>query len=277
MRTHCVIPDTQVKPGSPMDHLDWIGKYIVEYQPDTIIHLGDHADMESLSAYDKGRKAEGRRVKYDIEAARLAWDVLNKPIEQHNWKKRKNKEKQYKPDKHITLGNHEERIITHVDANPNLHHLLSISDLGLDRYDWQVHKFLDVVEVDGIHYSHYFANQLSGRPIGGTIDNRLKQIGFTFTMGHQQTKLVGSRYLANGERQRGLVCGTCYLYDDAYRKQANAAWHGIIIKHEVENGDYDLMEVSLDYLCRKYEQMRLHTFMDEKYGVLLERHRRLAA
>lgn len=28
---------------------------------------------------------------------------------------------------------------------------------------------------------------------------------------------------------------------------------------------YDLMEVSLDFLCRKYEQMPLRKFVDEKY------------
>ncbi len=109
------------------------------------------------------------------------------------------------------------------------------------------------------------------------MTTRLKNIGFSFTHGHQQTKEIGMRYLANGQRHHGLVCGTCYLYDDDYRAQANAAWHGIFLKHEVEDGTYDLMEVSLDYLCRKYEQTRLHTFMGEKYGVTLERHRRFAA
>ena len=33
MRTHLVIPDTQVKLNTPVDHLDWIGRYIVEMQP----------------------------------------------------------------------------------------------------------------------------------------------------------------------------------------------------------------------------------------------------
>ena len=57
MTTHLVIPDTQVKPGNSVEFLTHIGKYIVEKQPDTIIHLGDHADMPSLSSYDRGKKS----------------------------------------------------------------------------------------------------------------------------------------------------------------------------------------------------------------------------
>ena len=59
-QVHVVIPDTQAKPGVPTDHLRWIGQYIVdEFRdlPIKIIHLGDHADMPSLSSYDKGKKS----------------------------------------------------------------------------------------------------------------------------------------------------------------------------------------------------------------------------
>ena len=56
-----IIPDTQVKPGVPTDHMEWIGKYILDQKPDCVIHLGDHYDMHSLSSYDQGKKAgEGR-------------------------------------------------------------------------------------------------------------------------------------------------------------------------------------------------------------------------
>lgn len=275
MRKHIFIPDIQVKPGSPNDHLRWIGEYIVEQKPDVIVQIGDFADMPSLSSYDKGKvKGEGVRVKDDIDACMDAWDELNEPIERFNRRKRKNKERQYKPEKHITLGNHEHRIDRHVDANPELLGLLSTDNLQLDRYGWEVHPFLDVVEIDGVHYSHYFANQFTGKPLGGMLSTRIKNVGFSFTMGHQQLLDSTHRYLANGTRQRGLVCGSCYLYDDDYRGiQANGAWHGIIVMHEVHNGDYDLMEVSLDFLCRRYEGMTLKQFMLEKYDTVLARHR----
>ena len=274
---HIFIPDNQVKANSPNDHLAWIGKYIVEQKPDVIVNAGDFADMHSLSYYDKGqKKGEGLRVVDDIDACKEAWDVLNKPIEKFNAKKRKNKEKQYKPRKIITLGNHEERINTYVNCNPEQFGLFSTDSLELDRYGWEVHDFLDIVDIDGIHYSHYFCNPGNSNPYSGMMTTRLKNIGFSFTMGHQQVKEQGNRYLGNGARQRGLVCGSCYLYDDDYRPQANASWHGIFVKNEVANGDYDLCEVSLDYLCRKYEGVSLKEFMKEKYNTVLYRHRNLS-
>jgi len=39
---HLVIPDTQIKPDHPIDHMIWAGRYAAAVKPDTIIHLGDH-------------------------------------------------------------------------------------------------------------------------------------------------------------------------------------------------------------------------------------------
>jgi hypothetical protein len=59
---HLIIPDTQVRPGVPTDHLKWIGQYAVEKRFDVLMHLGDHWDMSSLSSYDRGKgQMEGRR------------------------------------------------------------------------------------------------------------------------------------------------------------------------------------------------------------------------
>ena len=41
-RRYVVIPDTQVKPGVPTDHLEWAGRYVAEKRPDVVVHLGDH-------------------------------------------------------------------------------------------------------------------------------------------------------------------------------------------------------------------------------------------
>jgi len=61
MRKHIMIPDCQVTPDTPTDHLRWIGEYIVEQKPDAIINIGDFADMESLSFFDK-EKGRGRQA-----------------------------------------------------------------------------------------------------------------------------------------------------------------------------------------------------------------------
>ena len=66
---HMIIPDTQVKPGSSLKHLEWAGQYAVEKKPDVIVHIGDHWDMPSLSSWDVGKKSfEGRRYVHDVES-----------------------------------------------------------------------------------------------------------------------------------------------------------------------------------------------------------------
>ena len=54
-------------------------------------------------------------------------------------------------------------------------------------------------------------------------------------------------------QQIGLMCGTCYLHDEDYLgPQGNSAPLQIIMKHEVEEGRYDLMAVSLNFLRKRY-------------------------
>ena len=97
---HLVIPDVQAKQGVDFTYLNKIGTYIVEKRPEKIICLGDFADMPSLSTYDYGKKAfEGKRYKADIEASHEAMQALLEPLESFNAKAKRNKEKQYHPEK----------------------------------------------------------------------------------------------------------------------------------------------------------------------------------
>jgi hypothetical protein len=43
------------------------------------------------------------------------------------------------------------------------------------------------------------------------------------------------------------------MHDEEYLgPEGNNYWRGIVVKHEVRNGMYDPMFVSLDYLLRKW-------------------------
>lgn len=210
--THIVIPDTQCKEGVDFKFLRNIGEYIADKQPDVIIHLGDHADMPSLSSYDKGKKSsEGRRVYKDIEAAIAGMNALLEPIRQVQ-----KKEKDYygevlwKPRMVLTLGNHEERILRHVNANPELDGFLSLESLKYEDMGWEVCEFLKPIVVDGIAYCHYFANPFTGKPYTGSATNILKTVGESFTQGHKQTLDVATRFLpSSGKQQWGLIAGAC--------------------------------------------------------------------
>jgi hypothetical protein len=274
MTIHIVIPDNQVRPGVPTDHLRWVGQYIVDQfagKPDIkIINLGDFWDMPSLSSYDKGKgAAEGRRVVDDIKAGNAGMQLLDKALNEFNAKQRRNKEKQWNPMRILLRGNHEERADRAANNDPEW---LGVIGTGLDvelpmlSPGWEVVPFLDIRWVDGIGYSHYFYNPMSGRPYGTAAASRLKQVGHSFTMGHQQTLDYAIRFVGN-RSQHALIAGSCYLHDEGYKgPQGNSHWRGIIVKHQVEDGSYDPMFVSLDYLCRRYEGVPLSEFLGERYG-----------
>jgi hypothetical protein len=267
MRVHLVIPDCQVKYGVPTNHLEWIGKYIVELQPDVIVNIGDFADMPSLSSYDKGKKAfEGRRYNLDILSAREGMERLLKPMKDHNNRLAKNKKKQYTPEMHLTLGNHENRINRMVEEQAIFDDTLSITNLKYED-DWTVHNFLQPVEIDGILYAHYFCRSANGKIMQNRrgMPNAKVQVCREMqscTSGHLQG-LDWHTQQTQKCRYIGLIAGSCYLHEEDYLgDQGTEYWRGIVVKHEVEEGQYDPMFVSLDYLCRKYEQCRLDKFME---------------
>jgi hypothetical protein len=209
---------------------------------------------------------EGRRVIADIEAANAGFTELNLPLLRYNDTRKAYKEKQWWPDRHILLGNHEDRITRATEEDAQLDGLLTLDSLIYSDLGWVVHPYLKPVELEGVYYAHYFANPFTGRPYGGTALTRLKTLGHSFTMGHQQTLDIAIRPVA-GKLQHGLIAGACYLHDEEYKGyQGNAHWRGIVICHEVREGHYDPMVVSLDYLCRRYEGVDLGEFMQKKYG-----------
>ncbi len=253
--THLVIFDTQVRPGISLEYLRWIGEYIVRKRPDVIVMIGDHADMESLSSYDKGKKsAEGKRVQDDINVAMDGMRELLKPMWKLQVSQNAAREPMYNPRMVLTLGNHEDRITRHVNANPELHGFLSIDDLNYGNVGWEVIPFLTPINIDGINYCHYFPNVMTGKPLGGTAANMMKTIGESFTMGHRQLLDVTYRTLqTSGKKQWGIICGSSYVHDESYKGvQGNKHWRGIMVKHNVDDGSYDPLFISMDYLQREY-------------------------
>jgi hypothetical protein len=247
---HLIIPDTQIKPGSDITHIDWAARAIVRYRPDVVVVIGDWFDMPSLSMHDAPGSAEanGRNVLCDIEAGNVAFKRLVAPMEQEIKRLVVGKRKQWTPRLEFLFGNHEDRVSRALNNDPKLDGVLNLGMLqtpGFHRND-----FLRIVLIDGIRYCHYFPNPLSGRPIGGTIPNRLNHIGGTFVQGHQQGFQYGCKQYPD-KVAHGLVCGRFYSHQESYRPAdvQDCEWNGIVVLNDVRNnGDFDLMPLSFNYL-----------------------------
>lgn len=249
-----VLPDVQAKGGSDFSFLNNIGKYIVEKKPDVLVCIGDFADMESLSSYDVGKKSfEGRRYKWDILFAHQAMETLLEPLKSFNLKAKAQKEKQYHPRMVMTLGNHENRINRAVELDPKLEGMLSVDQLQYKEYGWEVYPFLEVVIINDVAFSHYFVTGVAGRP-ASTAAAQLRKTNMSCIAGHQQGKQIAYATKANGETITSIIAGSCYEHDEDYLgAQGNKHWRGCFMLHDVKNGSFDEMWLSLDYINGRYK------------------------
>jgi hypothetical protein len=256
------VPDTQTRPGVPLDHIEWIGAWIAEHRIDVIVVAGDWWDFPSLNGHAKPGSAplEGTRFEKDLQVGNAAFHKFNSYLKAEQRASRG----KWAPRKVFLCGNHEDRADRVSLDDPKWLGTIGSNHCNVEDFKW--HGFLKRVEIDAISYSHYFQSSHSKFPIGGTIENRLSKIGQSFVQGHEQGKREGSKIMANGRTYYGLVAGSCYLHEEEYRgAQGQRHWRGIVVLNEVENGEFDVMPLSLRYLCRRYENKSLYNYMRHKY------------
>lgn len=252
-----VIPDPHAHPEYSNARFDLLSELIMDRKPDTIICLGDFADMPSLSSYDKGKKAfEGRRFKDDCDATIDAQQRMFKSTQEYNERARRNKDKQYRPRTVIFGGNHDQgRIDRIVNDNPEWEGVISLDALKYTDY-WQEYvPYRAEVCISGVLYSHHFATGISGRPISGiTMGRSLVQKNYT-------SSIVGHSHLFNhftdtrrdGTKIHGLSAGWFGDFEPDFARETNHLWwSGVIMLHNVVNGDYDLEQISMDRLRKTY-------------------------
>lgn len=253
-----MIPDMQIDPLSDLSYVRWAGQHAGIKRPDGIVIIGDVWDMPSLSSYSSKLEVEGRRYQADIEAGHAALDVFMGEVA-----KAQVKNPDWVPWVILTLGNHEYRVQRYVNDHPEMVGRMGMEDF--DRDDIEVFPFLEVVEIGGVLFSHYFAGQKTGKAISGMMETRIKTIGHGFVAGHEQGRKFGTYETAIGRRD-GLVAGSYYPDDEDYRKpQAVHEWRGIVMLNEVKDGTFDPSFVSIAWLCGRYEGMLFSEYR-KKHG-----------
>jgi len=240
-----VIPDTQVKPDVPLEHLTWAGKYIAKKQPDVIVQIGDFGDLSSLSTHDdKGSlRLEGTRYKKDLDSIHRGMELLMNEIE---------KVPKYNPVKVLTLGNHEDRITRMINSDKKFEGFVSLDDLEYETFGWKVYPFLQPVSISEVAFCHYFPSGILGHPITSakTILTKLHMSAYA---GHQQGRDIAYAQRADGRDMTAIISGSFYQHQELYLSPfTNNHWRGMYFLHEVKNGTFDEMAVSIDYLKRRF-------------------------
>jgi hypothetical protein len=154
----------------------------------------------------------------------------------------------------LTLGNHEHRINRAVENDSKLEGLISTDDLNYKEFGWEVYDFLVPVVVDGICYSHYFTSGVMGHPLGNARLLLTKKY-MSCVAGHQQGRDIAYGTRADGSQMVGLIAGSFYEHDEDYlNPQTNNHWRGFYVFHDVHDGAFDEMAVSIKYLKQKYSK-----------------------
>jgi len=257
IKRHLVIPDTQVKPGVPTVHFDWIGWAVRKYKPDVVIHLGDHWDFPSLSSYAKPQELEGARIAADIQAGNAAMERLNAAMGK------------FKGRKILLRGNHEDRLRRYLKDHPSLGGILGFHLLADRKLGWEVVDYVGdspgQIVIDGVRYAHYFAHPSTGNPCGGQVPARMAKIAQSFVQGHVQGLMRGDVPLATGRTLRGIVAGSAYLHDEDYRGVCNQEDRCILVLNGVHDGRFTEMVLDFDYLCREVTGQPLDVYLRKTY------------
>lgn len=244
-----VIPDGQVKEGVPLNHWKWCGEYLERKRPDVIVNIGDFFDMPSLNSHDSEliRAHAGYTYLKDIDAGKRAMEMLMTPI---------HKAQGWNPHLIYTLGNHEDRIERTELESPKATGLYSLKHLELKEFGWKVIPFLEPVSIGGIAFCHYFPSGVMGRPIS-TARELLNKLHMSAVAGHLQGKDIAFSRRADGSEIGAIIAGSFYQHDEDYLSPlTNRHWRGMVILHEVNNGSFDEMFVSIRFLERKMKRRK---------------------
>jgi len=257
-KTAVVFSCAHSDPGVSNERFSWLGEFLYDLKPDYVVDLGDGADMRSLNTYDTRYPQALVMQNYgeDIE-------TYNDSQERIRWKFRHLKRR--KPYFIGFEGNHENRIKKAIAHDPRLEdkkgqgYGVSFGHLQTDHWFDDYHEYENsaptLVNYDGVLYGHYvssgnYGTAMSTKHHGYSL---VEKLACSASVGHSHKFNYYHKADARPTPLNGLVVGCFKGAEEAWAGQANNEWRkGLVVKRELENGNYDLEWVSLKRLEKEY-------------------------
>lgn len=159
------IGDAHSAPGVESDRFRWIGRHAAEWgerhheDKTAIVQIGDLLSFDSLCRFEGNETVAGRlkpSFEQDIGAGHRDLAELDKGLNG------------FRPDvKHVTLGNHEDRVISFTNRNPEVFGVFTgMVDNLLMSHQWAYSPFGNIFYLGGVGFTHYPLTTL-GKPYGG--------------------------------------------------------------------------------------------------------------
>lgn len=257
-KRHIVIPDTQIRPGVPLDHLVWAARFIADHRPpDHLQFAGDWWDMPSLSKWTKSSSlsAEGLRLDEDRDAGYKAMALFFGELERLDVKI---------PSFGFTKGNHEHRLDRAIEDDKKFEGYIDPETFfGLQDFPIHVEPFMAPMHVDGVAYCHLFdlnANgDTTGRRNGQTkAELQVRRVRGSSVAGHKQGYSVAHLthpYAEAWEQETfAVIAGSFYQHQEHYRGPTDGyERRGIVVIDDLNGwGKGSPRFVTMEYLQEHY-------------------------
>ena len=170
------IGDLHLDPNISNKRLKWMGRDVQATKPDLVVQIGDLNNMNSLCKYEANDSYLGKIKTVYIE------DVanMNKALETFN------DAGAFDTPKYVTLGNHDDRIESYANRNPEVYAFFQEYFYEtLSANGWTYSTFGEVVKFEGVNFTHVPFTTL-GKPMGGTtVEYRAGNLSTSdFVFGH---------------------------------------------------------------------------------------------
>lgn len=232
------IGDAHSSPGLSGDRFLWIGRHAYEWAnrfPDenrAIVQIGDLGSFDSLCRFDGNETVAGRlkpSFENDIDGIHRDLAEFDRGLQG------------FEPNaKHVTLGNHEDRVVSFTNRNPEVYGVLTgMFDNVLMTHKWTYSPFGGIYFLGGVGFTHYPLTTL-GKPYGGktALQRACNDLLHDLVVGHDH-KTQHIRMPKIGARQSVQILGL-----------GSALPHGHLenyIKHDQMAGwSYGIFELLID-------------------------------
>jgi len=199
----------------------WMGRLCEAARPEYVVQIGDISDFDSLNSHVKNETLSGKQktpFMTDILSLRAALAEFNAPLS-------------YDPVKHITIGNHENRLYRYEEVNPETSGMLrhqfesSLNDAGWSYSEYGAWHF-----IHGVGFTHspfHAASQPKSQSPGlVSIGNKLlwdAVCGHT----HKKTETSHEKYGAKSITTINLGCALPQDHIFSYAEHSlNNWWYG---------------------------------------------------
>lgn len=244
----CAIGDAHDHPRIKQDRFKWIGKHIRGTRVESVIQIGDFGTFDSLCKYDDNSSWLGKHkptFEEDITSLKNALEHIQYQIE----------DRDYIVDKHITLGNHEDRVESFANRNPEIYGMMiSALHKTFDDFGWTYSPYGQLYNIAGVDFVHVPLNKM-GRPYSSP-QNIARDAVRDIVYGHNHE---GGTYTApkiggQGIQVLNLACALPDGHVERYAKHTATGWRYGIYDLWLRNGRIDAW--------RFYSMQE----MEEKYG-----------